>query len=197
LAPLNNNQTQFSVDKDVWQSRIGTKAISEMNGTSIGYYVDENSQWMGPTKNSKAVLQYKTTPSEQPKKAPSRTRITPRFRHHSNNKHSVQVPTAIMLSEWNRDELPTVDMDPPEGARRAMTTLDNSMKNLRKSRTLQALERSSLDVAAALIEVASHQECHNPFLCLQQAAIFAAMGPKQGNNDEPVSETLVAYNMVL
>jgi hypothetical protein len=92
-----------------------------------------------------------------------------------------------MLGEWNKDDLPPLNHDPSESARLAMKTLDDSMKNLRKSRTINALERSSLDVSVALIDVASYNECHNPFLCLQQAAIFAAMGPKQGNNDEAVS----------
>lgn len=92
-----------------------------------------------------------------------------------------------MLSEWNRDGLQKSNTTTSQDATYAMTAVDDAMKNLNKSKTINALERSSLDVAVALVNVASHDECHNPFLCLQQAAIFSAMGPKLGNSDEPVS----------
>jgi hypothetical protein len=99
----------------------------------------------------------------------------------------IQISTSVMLSEWNQDELREPRSDASADARFAMSAVDSAMKNLKKSRTIAALERSSLDVAAGLVKVASFEECHNPFLCLQQAAIYAAMGQKLGNSDEPVS----------
>eukprot|EP00804_Cyclotella_cryptica_P030618 CCRYP_015660-RB/>CCRYP_015660-RB protein AED:0.34 eAED:0.34 QI:350/1/1/1/0.8/0.66/6/1929/1583 len=187
--------TQFGIDKNVWQSSIGTRAISEKNETSIGYFVDENSQWLGPTKNTKGTQNVSQSNSRQSqerpnRKASSRSQLTPRLRDRSKAGGAVHVPTSLLLGEWSKDDLPPIDPDPSESARLAMKTLDDSMKNLKKSRTINALERSSLDVSVALIEVASYNECHNPFLCLQQAAIFAAMGPKQGNNDEPFKKFL-------
>jgi len=68
--------------------------------------------------------------------------------------------------------------------------LDDAIKNLRKSRTLNSLEQSSLDVSVALIDVAATEECFNPFLCLQQAAMYAELGSKLGSNDEPFKKCL-------
>jgi hypothetical protein len=65
-----------------------------------------------------------------------------------------------------------------------MKKVDDAMQNLRKSRTLNSLERASIDVAVALITVMAYDECENPFVCLQQAAMFAGLGSKRGNNDE-------------
>ena len=75
-------------------------------------------------------------------------------------------------------------------AQLAMKKVDDAMKNLRKSRTLNSLERASLDVSVALVDLAAHDECENPFVCLQQAAMFAGLGSKRGNNDEPFKRFL-------
>jgi hypothetical protein len=66
----------------------------------------------------------------------------------------------------------------------AMKKLDYSIKKLRQCVTIIALQKASLQVALVLLEVAGTKECQNPFICLSQAAIFAAQGPKGGNNDE-------------
>jgi len=102
-----------------------------------------------------------------------------------------------MLNEWKSQKLPISKGDVSEDAKDAMKAVDDAMTNLRKSRTINALERSSLDVSVALINVASHEECHDPFLVLQQAAIYAAMGTKLGNSDEPVSYFFFAFQFVM
>ena len=183
-------KTQFSIEKDVWKSKIGARAISEVNETSIGYFVDENKRWLGPTIDARKVNPPSTS-------RPSRDQFSRKlsFSHRPVARRSnrsgffgIHVPTSILLKEWNTDEIEHVPKkDASTEAKLAMKNVDNAMKNLRKSRTINALERSSLDVAVALVSVSSHNECQNPFLCLQQAAVFAAMGPKLGNSDEPVS----------
>ncbi len=75
-------------------------------------------------------------------------------------------------------------------AQLAMKKVDDAMKNLRKSRTLNSLERASLDVSVALVDLAAYDQCENPFVCLQQAAMFASLGSKRGNNDEPFKRFL-------
>jgi hypothetical protein len=75
-------------------------------------------------------------------------------------------------------------------AQLAMKKVDDAMKNLRKSRTLNSLERASLDVSVALVDLAAYDECDNPFVCLQQASMFAGLGSKRGNNDEPFKRFL-------
>lgn len=183
-------KTQFSIEKDVWKSKIGARAISEVNETSIGYFVDENKRWLGPTIDARKA---NATNSSRPSRDQFSRRISSSVRpvvRRSNRSgfFGIHVPTSILLTEWNSEEIESVsNRDVSEEARLAMKNVDNAMKNLKKSRTISALEISSLDVAVALVSVASHKECQNPFLCLQQAAVFAAMGPKLGNSDEPVS----------
>ena len=100
----------------------------------------------------------------------------------------IKVPTSVLLDEWNKDE--SVKQTNAAEAERAMKKLDGAMKTLRKSRTLNALEQSSLDVSTALIDVAATEECYNPFLCLQQAAMYAELGSKLGSNDEPFKKCI-------
>jgi hypothetical protein len=81
-----------------------------------------------------------------------------------------------------------------KGAQLSMKKVDDAMKNLRKSRTLNSLERASIDVAVALIGLTAYDECENPFVCLQQAAMFAGLGSKRGNNDEAFKKFLPLKN---
>jgi len=177
LLPL----TQFSIDRQVWQSAIGTAVISCRNESKVGYYLDENSQWLGPTKTQEGRMIYtnKTQRSSKPAKVvrPNRKRPQPT--------NVIPVPTSVLMEEWTTDDDIFVEGSAAsENAQLSMKKVEDAMKNLRKSSTLNALERASIDVAVSLIAVATYDECNNPFLCLQQAAMFAAMGSKRGNNDE-------------
>jgi hypothetical protein len=187
---LASSKTRFSIDKDVWNAKYGSRAISEVNETSIGYYVDENSQWLGPTNDTRKPTASQSNPKQLRDQFTRRTLPKPRSTVCRSNRtgfFGIQISTSILLRVWNQDELRELKSDTSADARFAMNAVDSAMKNLKKSRTINALERSSLDVAAGLIKVATFEECHNPFLCLQQAAIFAAMGQKLGNSDEPES----------
>ena len=106
----------------------------------------------------------------------------------------IKVPASLLLQEWmgkDYNEVQNTDTTlnkwTPQcsgPAHFAMKNLDFAIKSLRQCFTVHSLQRSSVQVAAALLEVASQKECHNPFLCLHQAAIFASQGSKGGNNDE-------------
>ena len=170
----------------MWESKIGTGAINVRDEAKVGYYLDENNQWMGPTKTKDARVQSGVR-TQQRTQNPKTLRYT---RKRLPISDIVKVPTSVLLSVWRIDESSEENVSNSEGATLAMKKLDDAMKNLRKSRTVNALERSSLDVSVALIDVATYHECHNPFLCLQQAVIFAALGSKRGNNDEPFRKFL-------
>jgi hypothetical protein len=45
------------------------------------------------------------------------------------------------------------------------------------------MEKASLHLAVALLELASQPACYDPFACLQQAAMFASQASKAGNSD--------------
>ncbi len=191
------SQTQFIIDKQVWASNIGAENKKEKD--EVEFYLDEKFRWMGQTKTSKVVRfqsnpkpnvqqhqqqQYQPPPRSSQSPKPTATAARPRPKISK----LIKVPTSVLLDEWSKDES-TKPSNAAE-AERAMKKLDNAMKNLRKSRTLNALEQSSLDVSAALIDVAATEECFNPFLCLQQAAMYAELGSKLGSNDEPFKKCL-------
>jgi len=179
LLPL----TQFSIDKKVWDSEIGTRVINDQNESRVRYYLDENSQWMGPTKQS----DNKMPPSTRKRRQQKSQNI---FVRQLKPSKIVRVSTSALLEEWNKGAPVREDCTASESATLSMKKLDDSMKNLTKSCTVCSLERASLDVATALIDVAAHDECQNPFICVQQAAIFASMAPKRGTNDEPFKKFL-------
>lgn len=189
------SQTQFIIDKHVWVSNIGAENQDEKD--EVEYYLDDNYRWMGQTKTTKVV----TFPSAPPRPIvyqppqqqvqtqpinpfirPALSAVRPKI------SKLIKVPTSILLDEWNKDE--SAKLSTAAEAERAMKKLDHAMKNLRKSRTLNALEQSSLDVSAALIDVAATEECYNPFLSLQQAAMYAELGSKLGSNDEPFKKCI-------
>ncbi|KAL7543089.1 hypothetical protein ACHAXR_012410 [Thalassiosira sp. AJA248-18] len=175
--------TQFSIDKQVWHSAIGTAAISVKNETKVGYYLDENCQYHGPTKTKQGRIQYANKPTPRVPRPSSKELVEKPARKHQ-PANAVRVPASALLEEWKQDDEFVERKHSLEDAKRAMKKVDDAMKNLRKCRTMHSLEQASTDVSVALLGVATHDECNNPFLCLQQAAMFAAMGAKRGSNDD-------------
>lgn len=117
----------------------------------------------------------------------------------------VKISAEVLLREWNgKETFEESDEDDDKleqrlnkwnsnvsgPAKLAMKKLDYSIQKLRQCATIFSLSKASLEVALSLLEVASKKECRNPFLCLNQAAIFAAQAPKGGNNDEVFKKSL-------
>lgn len=144
---------------------------------------------MGPTKSKEGRMQsyINKTQARLPRPAKEVTRPVRRRRRQFTN--VIKVPISALANQWAKVVL-VERRDSLEDAQLAMKKVDWTMKNLRKSRTLNALERASIDVSVALLAMASYDECKNPFVCLQQAAMFAAMGSKRGNNDEAFKQFL-------
>ncbi|KAL9188503.1 hypothetical protein ACHAXT_006881 [Thalassiosira profunda] len=173
--------TQFSVDKQVWDSSIGTEVLTGKNETKVDYYLDGDHQWLGPrksTKETKVVARKK--PQQRPRPNKPAKPASRRTRH-----NIARVPASTLLEEWKRDDDIFAERPPAsDEAQTAMKRVDDAMKNLRKSRTLNSLERASIDVSVALIALVTLDECDDPFACLQQASIYAEMGSKRGTHDE-------------
>ena len=177
-------QTQFCIDKQVWQSSIGTSVVTSRNETKLGYYLGDNCDWLGPTKSKQGKTQYPSSNSNKNPKPTRPPRLPRQARKRLQPSNIVKVPTSILLELWTQDDHRFERKEALQDAQVSMKKVDDAMKNLRKSRTLMSLERASIDVAVALLATATFDECNNPFVCLQQAAMFAAMGSKRGNNDE-------------
>jgi hypothetical protein len=106
--------------------------------------------------------------------------------------NAVTIPVKELQKAWGvrtdfSRKVPTVY------ASRAMRKVQDAMEKLRACYTDAAVEKASLQVACALLDLASvNHTCENPFLVLQQAAIFASHGTKRGSSDflfrEPLPE---------
>ena len=105
----------------------------------------------------------------------------------------VAIPVNDLLKKWNdtsEKSEENIANDVDSASHNAMKKLDVRMKQLRSSFTVQALQRISVHVAAALLDVAGVKACYNPFLCLHQAAMFAGQGSKGGSSDAPFKKLL-------
>jgi len=82
------------------------------------------------------------------------------------------------------------DFDQKEQSSAAMEKLNIAMKQLRDCISMQACEKSFINAAVALLDLVSLGACHNPFVCLHQAAIFSSHGTQGGNSDLPFKRLL-------
>jgi len=67
--------------------------------------------------------------------------------------------------------------------RKLMEKVHSCTERLRACFTFEAAEKACLKLSVALIEMAAFPACHDPFSCLQQAALYASQAPKSGNSD--------------
>jgi len=153
---------------NLWDAPLGEAAI-----TKTARMYDWN-------KMAKAVGQRDKEAISKRPRTQSVKRIEPKKRRSLPT--MIGIPVSTLLSQWN-DGVPTTRIDSEE-AREAMRKVDEATKQLRECYTEIAVQRGCIQVALSLMELVNKNLCYNPFLCLQQAAIFAAQGSKGGNNDE-------------
>lgn len=109
--------------------------------------------------------------------------------------NTIRLSSSALLNEWLKESV-VADSGTDEGkdsaaaAKEAMDALDEALKALHKSATLPSMQKSSLKVASALLNVANQPSCYNPFQCLQHAVMFASNGPKLGKNDVSFKKAL-------
>jgi hypothetical protein len=96
----------------------------------------------------------------------------------------IGLPMSLLQQEWNK-----YIHDNPGGngsidGSEWMEKLHTCMNQLRGCYSEVAVERACLRVSSALIHLAASRECHNRFLCIQQAALFASQASKGGSSDQ-------------
>ena len=104
--------------------------------------------------------------------------------------NTIRISSSALLKEWLKESVTSDggatdedDRGAAAVAKELMATLNEALKALHKSTTLPSMQKSSLKVASALLNVANQPSCYNPFQCLQHAVMFASNGPKLGKND--------------
>jgi hypothetical protein len=68
-------------------------------------------------------------------------------------------------------------------AKTYMNSVHSCMQDLRACFTLLAAEKNCLSLCVALLDLASSPCCRDPFICLQQASMYASQALKAGNSD--------------
>lgn len=158
----------------MWETQLGKAAL-----TKTGNMYDWN-------KLAKAVGQ-KVGEGTGRRKRQQVKRIEP-AKQRSPLPTMIRIPVSILSSQWNEGR-PKKRINSTE-AREAMRKVDKATKQLRACYTETAIQKGCIQVALALMDLVANSYCYNPFLCLQQAAIFAAQGSNGGNNDDPFKAPL-------
>jgi hypothetical protein len=91
----------------------------------------------------------------------------------------LKIPLSRLLHQWHDSPEPA-NREGNIEVNRIMHDIDELMSQMRSCFTLHAVERTSIRIASNLLELIMYPLCRNPFLCIQQAAIFASLGPKGG-----------------
>lgn len=96
----------------------------------------------------------------------------------------VKLPTRELRSVWNESDLQVALSDEDkELAKESMEKVHTAITQVRSCYSEMAIEKASLTASVALLDLASHRACYDPFACLQQAATFASAGLKLGSSD--------------
>lgn len=94
----------------------------------------------------------------------------------------LKVSLSYLLHQWHQGPEPA-NREGSIDTNRKMHEIDELMSQIRSCYTLGAVERASIKIAACLLELVLCPLCRNPFLCIQQAVMFASLGPKGGTID--------------
>ncbi len=170
--------SQFCVDDRLWDSDIGEAATSLssfdewklLNRMGVDAVMDSLDKDK-PKRRRKSDKVIERKVQEWIKGTDKRTL-----------KSFVSLPVKELRRLWfqGAEELTT---DAKDASRQCMEKVHMATKKLRGCYTEMATERASLNVSVALLELASSPGCFDPFLCLQQAAMFASQACKAGNSD--------------
>jgi hypothetical protein len=184
------------MDQVLWESKLGKAAIIKEDAvTDWGQHFSETAETSGykpPSRiHNPKKKTYKAKTRDFESLARARKRASPLTK-------LIKVPASVLLKEWSGKDVFDEESNDEEvdsrlnkwsetcsgPGKHAMKELDYSVKLLRQCTTISSMQKASLRVAVRLLDVACQKECQNPFLCLNQASVFASQGAKGGNNDD-------------
>jgi hypothetical protein len=169
--------SQFCVDDRLWDSDIGEAASSLsgfdewklLNRMDLDDVMDQVTNKHKRRRKSEKVIERKVQEWISGTEKPTLQSF-------------VSLPTNEMRRLWLQGSEPS-SKDEKDAAVEIMKKVDTSIEKLRACYTESAVEKASLQISVALLELASLPGCFDPFRCLQQAAIFASQACKAGNSD--------------
>jgi hypothetical protein len=198
--------SQFSLNQKLVESKVSKEDEAEANSTSralANVPAKQLEERLGALHDSRGdgALLYKSGTSRVPKSKSSYVRPPRRvapsqkpedvslhdwFNGENSDSHLINlvaIPCSVLQDAWGKSIEGSTTRTPESAtaATEAMLKLHKCMQELRACCSEQAVEKACLEVAGALIQLAPI--CHNHFLCLQQAAMFAGNSFKGGNSN--------------
>lgn len=177
--------SQFCVDDRLWDSDIG-EAASSLSGFD---------EWKLLKRMDLDEAMDQLTKKHKRKKVKSDKVIERKVKEwiRGTDKPTLQsfvsLPTQAMRTAFFEDAKEPA-RDEKEAAVQCMKKVHTSIEKLRACYTESAIEKASLHISVAFLELASLPGCFDPFCCLQQAAMFASQACKAGNSDMAYREKL-------
>lgn len=183
----------------MWNSTVGTCIMTEPERKEWNRFVNTRLTFDGlPLAEEPSVDEprRRRKPSQPPRIKLAKASALPPPARGDIIQNSIRLSSSTLLNEWLKESVVANDgtdeeeKDSGAAEKEAMAALDEALKALHKSTTLPSMQKSSLKVASALLNVANQPSCYNPFQCLQHAVMFASNGPKLGKNDVSFKKAL-------
>ena len=184
----------------MWNSSIGTCTVTESERREWNRFVDTRSTFEGlPVTAEKKLAvdesRRRRKPSQPPRIKVAKSSAPSPLDRGDALQSAIRLSSSALLIEWLKESVVDEVAKESAAAKGAMGHLDEALKILHKSTTLTSMQKSSLLVASALLNVASQATCYNPFQCLQHAVMFASNGPKLGKNDALFKKALPQHDL--
>ena len=180
----------------MWNSTVGTCIMTEPERKEWNRFVNTRLTFEGlPLAEDPSVDEprRRRKPSQPPRIKVAKASALPPPARSDVIQNTIRLSSSALLNEWLKEFDSGTDEEEKDlaaVAKEAMAALDEALKALHKSTTLPSMQKSSLKVASALLNVANQPSCYNPFQCLQHAVMFASNGPKLGKNDVSFKKAL-------
>lgn len=178
--------SQFCMDERLWDSDIG-EAASSLSGFD---------EWrLAAGIGLDGLASKPVSGTKPPRKRRSAKFIEKKVQEwiKGTDKPTLQSYVNLPAEEFSRVwflESQEFSIEEKNSAQQCMMDVHTATKRLRSCYTQTATEKASLGLAAALLKLAGQPACTQPFLCLQQAAMFASQASKAGNNDTTFRDVL-------
>ena len=176
----------------MWNSSVGTCAMTESERREWNRFINTRFTFEGLPLFERPASdepRRRRRPSQPPRIKVAKPSALPLPARGDVIQNTIRLSSSLFLKEWLKESVVAGgDANEDEkgsaaAAKEAMARVDEALKALHKSTTLASMQKSSLVVASALLNVANQSSCYNPFQCLQHAVMFASNGPKLGKND--------------
>jgi hypothetical protein len=182
---------QFCLNERVWDcdiglAQVGTAVVVDHWNTLTTFDENKRDEVLPPSRQPGFVRAGKRLATAEAAKTMTQSALSDFFAGENQSEPLSNIniiPCTTLLKEWNREEPQGAAISSGEATQMAKVSECTGL--LRRCHTQNGVERASLNLSAALLDLASHDGCQNRFLCIQHATLFASQAAKLGKSDLP------------